>query len=129
MHKTSIASIIASVMILTGPVAYADSIIQIWNCTMHDGKTPPEVVNVSAEWLKAAKTMEGGKDLEVFIEFPLAAQAGDGDFTFVLVVPDTKTWGLFNYDYDGSVAAAADEDWAEVASCSSSALWESIEIE
>jgi len=129
MKKIIIASLTASVMFLFTAPAYADSIVQLWSCKLNDGKTGADVVAASSVWLKAAKSNEGGEDVEAFVDFPIAADAGDGDFTFVLVVADTKTWGVFNHDYDDSPAGEAEEAWAEVATCSASSLWASYEIE
>ena len=129
MKKIIIASLTASVMFLFTAPAYADSIVQLWSCKLNDGKTEADVVAASSVWLKAAKTNEGGEDIEAFVDFPIAADAGDGDFTFVLVVADTKTWGVFNNDYLDSPAGEAEEAWGEVATCSASSLWASVEIE
>ena len=129
MKKIIIASLTASVMFLFTAPAYADSILQLWSCKLNDGKTGADVIAASSAWLKAAKTNEGGEDIEVFVDFPIAADAGDDDFTFVLVVADTKTWGVFNQDYLDSPAGEAEEAWSEVATCSVSSLWESFEIE
>ncbi len=129
MKKIIIASLTASVMFLFTAPAYADSIVQLWSCEINDGKTGDDVVAASSVWLKAAKSNEGGEDIEAYVEFPIAADAGDGDFTFVLVVADTKTWGVFNHDYPDSPAGEADEVWGEVATCSASSLWVSVEIE
>jgi hypothetical protein len=129
MKKRLIASLTVSVMFLFTVPAYADSIVQLWSCKLNDDKTWADLTAVSSAWLKAAKSMEGGDDLEAYLEFPIAADAGDGDFTFVMVVADTKTWGVFNDDYPDSPAGQADEAWGEVASCSSSSLWASVEIE
>ncbi len=129
MKKIIIASLTASVMFLFTAPAYADSIVQLWSCKLNDGKTAADVVAASSVWLKAAKTNEGGEDIEAFVEFPIAANTGDDDFTFVLVVADTKTWGVFNHDYLDSPAGEAEEAWGEVATCSVSSLWESVEIE
>ena len=129
MKKIIIASLTASVMFLFTASAYADSIVQLWSCKLNDGKTGADVVAASSVWLKAAKTNEGGEDIEVFVDFPIAADAGDNDFTFVLVVADTKTWGVFNHDYLDSPAGEAEEAWGEVATCSASSLWASVEIE
>ena len=129
MKKIIIASLTASVMFLFTAPAYAGSIVQLWSCELNDGKTEADVVAASSVWLKAAKTNEGGEDIEAFVDFPIAADAGDGDFTFVLVVADTKTWGVFNNDYLDSPAGEAEEAWGEVATCSASSLWASVEIE
>jgi hypothetical protein len=129
MKKIIIASLTASVMFLFTAPAYADSIVQLWSCKINDGKTEDDLVAASSAWLKAAKTNEGGEDIEAFLEFPIAADNGDDDFTFVLVVADTKVWGAFNHDYFDSPAGEAEEAWGEVATCSASSLWASVEIE
>lgn len=118
----------ALVFLLAAPV-YADSIVHIWSCTLEEGKTPSDAVDVSKAWLKAAQGMKGGKDIEVYLEAPIAANVGDGSFNFVLIIPDATTWGVFNDAYENSTAAEADEAFAQVAGCSSSSLWESIKIE
>ncbi len=128
MKKLIIASLTASMMFLFTAPAYA-GIVQLWSCKLNDGKTGADVVAASSVWLKAAKTNEGGEDIEAFVEFPIAADTGDDDFTFVLVVADTKIWGVFNHNYLDSPAGKAEEAWGEVATCSVSSLWESVEIE
>ena len=69
--------------------------------------------------------MKGGADLKAYHEFPMAAQAGQGGFNFVLIAPDAATWGEFWNNYGGSDAAKADEAWDKVAACSGSSLWNS----
>lgn len=128
MNKGIVACFAASMaFLLTFPV-YADSIVHLYSCKLHDGKTRADVERVSADWLKAAKSMEGGTDIEVSHEFPLAADPGERGFTWVAVYPDAKTWGLFNNNYADSPAARADDAWEKVAICSGSSLWESVDI-
>ncbi len=129
MKKIIIASLTASVMFLFTAPAYADSILQIWSCEINDGKTGDDVIAASSVWLKAAKSNEGGENIEAFVEFPFVGDAGDADFFFVLSVADTKIWGVFNHDYPDSPAGEADEVWGEVATCSESTLSVSVEIE
>lgn len=100
-------------------------VVQVWKCTLHDGKSGAEVEKASSAWLAAARAMQGGSELRVYHEFPLAADAGQGGFNFVLVAPDAATWGAFWNNYDRSAAARADADWDAVASCSGSSLWNS----
>jgi hypothetical protein len=129
MNKKLIASLTASVMFLFAVSAYADSVVQVWSCKLNDDKTNADLVAVSSAWLKAAKTMEGGDGLEVYLDFPVAAPVGDGSFNFILIAADTKTWGVFNNDYADSPAGEADEAWGEVATCSGSSLWASVKID
>ena len=128
MKKIIIASLTASVMFLFTASAFAD-VIEVWSCKLNDGKTGADVVAASSVWLKAAKNNEGGEDAEASVSFPIVADAEGGDFIFVFTVADTKTWGVFNNDYFDSPAGEAEEAWGEVATCSVSSLWESVEIE
>lgn len=100
-------------------------VVQVWQCTLHDGKTGADIDKASSAWLAAAKGMQGGSDLKVYHEFPLAANAGQGGFNFVLAAPDAATWGTFWNNYDDSAASKADADWDDVADCSGSSLWNS----
>ena len=129
MRSRMLGSLAAMLMLLLTAPAFADSLLHIWTCKLNDGKTPTDLEEVSSDWLKAAKGMDGGKDLKVYLDYPVAASAGDGEFRFVLVVTDAKTWGVFNTDYDTSQAAEVDEAWFDVAHCSSSGLWNTVEIE
>jgi hypothetical protein len=129
MKKITIASLTACVMLLFTAPVHADSVVQIWTCKLNDGKTRDDLVAVSSAWLKAAKTMDGGDAIQVSLEYPVAAEGGDGSFNFVMIIADTKTWGVFNNDYSDSPAGEADEAWGEVATCSSSSLWASVDID
>ena len=104
------------------------AIVQLWTCELHEGKTRAELVEVSTAWLKAAKSMDGAEDFEVFIEFPLASD-DLGVFTFVMLADNAKNWGAFEDAYEGSPVAKADEAWGEIADCSSSSLWNSVHIQ
>jgi hypothetical protein len=109
--------------------AYADSIVDRWSCQLNDDKTPADLVAASSVWLKAAKSNEGGEDVEAFLEFPIEADTGDDDFTSVLVFADRKTWGAFYYDYPNSPAGEAEKAWGEVATCTGASVWASVEIQ
>jgi len=128
MKKIIIASLTASVMFLFTASAFAD-VMEVMNCKFNDDKTGADLVAVSSAWLKAAKSMEGGEDLEVYLNFPLVADTEDGEFLFIVVFADTKTYGVFMNGYSNSPAGEADEAWYEVATCSGNSLWNSFEIE
>ena len=130
MKKRLIALLTASVMLLFTASAFADSVVHIWTCELNDGKTGDDVVAASSAWLKVAKSMEGGEDLELYLEFRIAANVGDDSFNFVLIAPDEKTWGVWYGATDpDSAMQDANTAWYEVAACSGSSLWFSVEIE
>jgi len=129
MKSTILKITIISILMTVAISAYAESAVQIWACTLEDGKTPQDAEAVTSAWLKAAKGQKGGEKMKVFLEFPVAANVGGGNFNFVLVTPSFDEWGAFNGAYEGSAAAKADEDFGDVATCTSSYLWASVEVE
>ena len=130
MKKKIFTSLATISMFLFSASAFADSVVHIWTCQLNDGKTNADAVAISSDWLKVARNVEGGEDLEVYVEFPIAASAGDGSFNFVLIAADEKTWGVWYGGEDqDSAMQDANEAWSEVAACSGSSLWFSVEIE
>jgi len=130
MNKKLLTSLAASILLLFSAAASADSVLHIWECELNDGKTSQDAVDASSAWLKVAKSLEGGEDLEVFVDFRIAADVGDDNFNFVLAAADEKTWGTwYGADDPDGAMEAANVAWAEVAACSASSLWFSVEIE
>ena len=103
--------------------------VQVWECQLNDGKTLEDLQAVSSAWLAATKGMEGGEGIEAFHEYPVAANAGDGRFNFVVITPNFVDWGKLTEAYPGSASEKADEAWSEVASCTGNSLWASEKIE
>ena len=128
MHKMT-KILLATLMLSAFSVANAE-VVQVWQCNLHDGKTGADVMKASSTWLAAHKSLKGGEKLEAHHEFPLAANVGDGKFNFVMILPDTESWGVFMGGHEeGSAASETDNAWGEVASCESSTLWDSIQVE
>jgi hypothetical protein len=129
MKNKIVAVLVLSVSYLFAAPAFADNIIQIWDCQLNDGKTGDDVLAASSAWLDAAKNIEGGEDFDVLLRFPIAANAGDNDFRFVLIAADAKTWGTW---VDNSVTDAhlpeVNAAWYEVASCSGSSMWSGVPV-
>jgi hypothetical protein len=111
----------------TFTLANAD-VVQVWDCKMQEGKTGADLDAASSVWLAAAKKLPGNSKLEAWHNFPIAANTGDGGFSFVTITPDFKAWGKATEAYGGSSAAKADQAWEEVASCSGSSLWASEQV-
>ena len=127
--KSKLSVLVASILLIAfiSP-AQADSVVQLWSCELKEGKTQAELMEVSVAWMNAVMSMDGGKEFEGHLEFPIASD-NLGVFTFVLVADNAKNWGAFEDAYQGSAAAEADEAWGNVADCSTSTLWNSVKIE
>ncbi len=108
--------------------AHADSVVQLWTCQLHEGKTQTELTEISIAWMKAVRSMDGAEEFEGFLEFPMAADDLNV-FTFVLTADSSASWGAYQDAYAGSVAEEVDEAWGEVADCSESSLWSSVKLE
>jgi hypothetical protein len=115
-------------MIVAAPTFAAEA-MQMWKCEMDDDASEADVTSMAAEWLNAAKTMEGGKNLQASVLFPVAVNAtGEVDAFFIVVAPTFEEWGKFWDNYTGSPAEKADIKNQEKIVCPDSVLWESITI-
>jgi hypothetical protein len=125
----SMLMLVPMLMIVAAP-AYAGEAMQMWRCEMDDDTSEEEVIAMTQEWLKAAKTMPGGAGLKAYVNFPVAVNAiGQVDVLFVVVAPSFAEWGKFWDSYSGSEAHAEMEKRThDKIVCPDSALWESVKI-
>jgi len=131
--KTNILSTLTALLMISfTATAYADSVLNIWSCKLNDEKTQDDLMKASSAWLKIAKGMDGGSDINAFVDYAIfssTANSEPGSFSFVLMTPDLKSWAALFNDYPDSPLGKADQAWGEVATCSDSSLLSSIEIE
>jgi hypothetical protein len=130
MNKKLLATFAITVSMMFSASAFADSVLHIWRCQINAGKTVADVTSESVDWLAAARNVEGGEDLAVYLGWPIAANVGDGSFNFVMSVADEETWGAwYGNEAASDSMGAANLAWSEVATCSSSSMWYSDELE
>jgi hypothetical protein len=121
--------VLVLVLMVAAAPAYSAQATQVWSCEEEDEATEADLRAAAAEWLKAAKTMKGGENMEVTLFFPVAVdKTGEIDFLFVISAPSFAEWGLFWDGYDGSPASKVDQGSNSKAICPDSALWETVEI-
>jgi len=128
MKRKSAGLLTTFVMFLFAAPVFGDSIVHTWTCKLHDGKSMDDMMGASSAWLKVVKSVEGGENVKLFLEYPIVANTVDGSFNFVVVAdklgPMAITWSLTSDILEG-----AEDTWWEFAACSASSLWQSIEIE
>lgn len=129
MFKKAAGMMIASTLMVAAAPAYSGSATQIFFCQQNDEATDQQVDALATEWLKAAKGVKGGEQLEAYVRYPVAANAVDLDFAFVLVAPSFKDWGEFTDNYEGSPAQELDTKLHEIADCTHSTVWETFKVE
>lgn len=128
MKKVIQLIFVSVLMILTAPV-YADSVVQVYECERDDDTTDEQIEAMAEEWLKAAKGVKGGENLELYLNFPIAGQVGEMDLTMVLIAPSFAEWGTFTDNYDGSAVDKVDEKYSDDVDCPDSMLWDSVKVE
>jgi hypothetical protein len=117
----------ALVTMMAATPAFAGKAVQMWKCGMEDGVTEEAVHDKAAEWLAAAKTVEGGANLEAYVLFPVVVNAtGEVDFVYVLVADNFTEWGTFWDHYQDSDAAELE---GRDTFCPDSVLWDSEKVE
>jgi len=129
--NTIVRLMLVFMLMFVAAPAYAAEATQMWKCEMDDDASEEEVIAIAQEWLKTAKTMEGGERLKAYVYFPVAVNAiGDTDVWFVVVAPSFAEWGKFWDKYiDSPAAAEAGKRNQEKIVCPDSALWESVKVE
>jgi hypothetical protein len=128
--KTLLRLMLVCLLVTVAAPAYSGDAVQMWKCEMDDDATEEQVKGNAAKWLKAAKTMPGGENLQAFVLFPIAVNGvGEMDLMFVVVAPSFEEWGKFWDAYADSSANAADELNAKNVACPDSVLWESFKME
>ena len=130
--RTFAHAILVSLLLMIAAPAYSNSglqAIQIFVCEFNDDATADQVMAMTSTWLKAAKEMKGGKNMDAYIRFPVAEGSNaKGDFRFVITTPSFEEWGAFTDAYEGSPAAKVDEEFNNLADCGDSSMWEGIKI-
>ena len=128
MKRRSAGLLTTIIMFLFTAPAFGESIVHTWTCKLHDGKSMDDMVDASSAWLKVVKSVKGGENVKLFLEYPIAANTVDGTFNFVVVAdelgPMAITWSLTS-----DILEDAEDTWWEFAACSGSSLWQSTEIE
>ncbi|MFC1776982.1 hypothetical protein ACFL3I_06535 [Pseudomonadota bacterium] len=132
MKNTITQLILMTLLMIIAIPAYSANLqaIQIFNCEFNDDATAEQVMAMASSWLKAAKGMPGGKNLDAYIRFPIAEGSdAEGDFRFVIATPSFAEWGAFTDAYEGSAAAKVDEEFNNLADCADSTMWEGLQIQ
>ena len=120
--------IFVSILLLVAAPVSADLATHILLCDQDEDVTDDQVEAIAAEWFKAAKEVKGGENLELYLNFPIAAKAGEIDFAMMLIAPNFTEWGEFMDNYPGTLAEDIDDKYEDELDCGDGTLWESLKI-
>jgi len=120
---------LVAMMTLFAGSAYASGVAHVFACEEGDDADEEKIEAAASKWLKAARSMKGGANLQATIYYPSAANLNTGDLLFVVTAPSHAEWGMFWDGYKDSPAEAADMASPDVVVCPSSNLFETVKVE
>ena len=128
--KTIVQIMLISMLVMVAAPSYSAQATQMWKCELDDDATEEDVAGLVSAWLKAARQMPGGEQMEAYVFMPVAAApTGETDFFIISVSPSFADWGKFWDAYPDSPAADAEAQAQEKFICPDSGLWESIQVQ
>ena len=82
---------VTSVFLLLSAAVHADPVTIVYTCTLKEGKTKADAMEINARWLKWARAT-GGSD-EITSSYVSTVIGDLGGFMWVDTYPDVATWG------------------------------------
>ena len=119
MIKKTLVSAITSVFLLLSATAHADPVSLVYSCTLNDGYTMEDAMEINSRWLKWARET-GGSD-EITSSYVTTLVGDLGGFMWVDTFPDIATWGKLVDDDSG---ASFDAEFNEVSTCSGARMYQ-----
>ena len=118
---------ISMLMIFVAP-AWSAAVLHSVQCQQGD-ISDEELDVIAKDWLKTARSIKGGENLQLRMNFPVAARVDEVDVVMLIVAPSFAEWGEFMDNYTGSEAEAMDEKHGTKLSCGNGTLWETVVVE
>ena len=122
-HVNLRRTVCASGLLLCAFLANADARIEVvWSCTLNEGKILEDLHAVNANWLKWNRDNGIGG-----ISSHVANRLLGGDLSAVLLIDSYPDWATYAEEaakYDSRAGEAMDAAYAEVATCTSNAVWQ-----
>jgi hypothetical protein len=116
MLKKIMLATATSVFLMLSAAAHAEPVTIVFTCTLNEGSTKEDAMEINSRWLKWARET-GGSD-EITSSY-VSTLIGDlGSFMWVDTYPDIVTWGtIVEADTD------FDAEFGEVATCSGNRMY------
>jgi len=119
--------LLAIVFLLAPMLCLADAgdtrVVEVWNCTIKDGKTEEEVRAHNSKWLAFVRQTSPGAN-----SYGMERMVGEGgSFMFADVYPDLAAWGAVKKALDTEAGSAFEAGFGELLDCNSNRLYKSTE--
>ena len=112
-----------------GPAFGEGRAVQWWRCELIGDATEEQVLEHAQKWLAAVRTVKGGKNLQLYVNFPVVVNAtAQFDLLLMLVAPNFEEWGEFWDNYGDSEAGDVEEASEKILVAPDSVLWEAFRV-
>ena len=117
--------LIAIALLLAPALCLAEAgdtrVVEVWDCTLNDGKTADQVAAHNAKWL--AFVRQANPDIN---SYGMQRIVGSGQpFMFADVYPNLAIWGAAKSLLDSDEGRALEQGFNELLECSSNRLYNS----
>jgi hypothetical protein len=116
MFKKIMLATVTSVFLLLSSAVYAEPVSIVFSCTLKEGSTKEDAMEINARWLKWARET-GGSD-EITSSYVSTIIGDLGSFMWVDTYPDIATWGKV-VDADSTF----DAEFDAVSTCSGNRMY------
>ena len=115
MLKKIMLATVSSVFLLLSVAVHAEPVTIVFSCTLNEGSTKEDAMEINSRWLKWARATSGSDEITSSY---VSTLIGDLDvFLWVDTYPDIPTWGKIA-DADSEF----DAEFNQVATCSSNRM-------
>ncbi len=129
MIKNIVRLVLASTLMVAAAPAFSGVAMQMWRCEIVGDASEEDIIAHAAKWLKAARSLKGGENLQAAVHFPVAVNATDKiDMLFTVTAPTFEEWGRFWDSYVESDAAGLENEH-KLTICPNSVIWQSYKVE
>jgi hypothetical protein len=100
VEKVMFRVLVVVLLLFIAVPVQATTLVQVFPCTINEGNTEEDVAVYIAEYLKSARSIKGGADMEIYINSAVAPKSTD--IEIVTIFPSFAAWGHFIDDLPGS---------------------------
>ena len=105
---------------LSSAVSGAESnVVNLWECSVNDGKTMKDVEAANSKWVKFANATVKGGNIQSYIMTPLVGLSAT--FKYADAYPSLSAWAILS-EIDNEAIKAIEAELNEAATCSANTL-------
>ena len=99
--------------------AAESNVINLWECSVNDGKSMTDVEAANSKWVKFANATVKGGNIQSYIMKPLVGQSET--FKYADTYPSLSAWATMS-EIDNEAINAIEKELNEAATCSANTL-------